>query len=456
MKVYHWRKSDKIYIMEYKNFEQHIAETLHNDEVYLDTESLISDIHGEKKNDRKFVFWILSAIIVIGLVIGYVYSLEKPPIDTPILPSSALHAQTNVAENDDALLGSPSDEYASTLNDKSVYDQNVKTSFSHFPTKKNKLTNQNLQETLLSNRLDGTENHESNQRTIDQDETINDEQIHRSPTLIEGLQNSAFKTLENYNKVKIKTDKVICPSFAAKKRILFELIPEVGMFLPIKSLEKGIGESNSVFDLRKNNEKTLEGINAGLYMQLSREKLPIYLKAGLSWSQFTERMELSYAYTRRDTTQGIISITYSQTGDTITTIIGDIITDRKLSGNKTRHHSITLWDLPIAIGYEKSFGRWYAGIEGGAIINLSMKSEGNILSSDTSFVAVNVPQDQFRSSLGLSYFGGVQVGREFLKAGRLYLAVRGRYIPNSFNSDINLINQRYQFLGVNLGYVWSF
>ena len=37
-------------------------------------------------------------------------------------------------------------------------------------------------------------------------------------------------------------------------------------------------------------------------------------------------MNLEYSYIKRDTTQGIISITVSQTGDTITTIYGDIIT----------------------------------------------------------------------------------------------------------------------------------
>ena len=80
-------------------------------------------------------------------------------------------------------------------------------------------------------------------------------------------------------------------------------------------------------------------------------------------------MPLTYSYTRKDTTQGIISVTVSQTGDTITYIYGDIIQERKISGNKTKYYSISLLDLPMAIGAEKRFGSWFAGVEAGLSLN---------------------------------------------------------------------------------------
>jgi len=167
-------------------------------------------------------------------------------------------------------------------------------------------------------------------------------------------------------------------------------------------------------------------------------------------------MPLSYSYSRKDTTQGIISVTVSQTGDTITYIYGDIIQDRKISGNKTRHYSISMLDIPISAGVEKRYGRWSAGVEGGLVFNVSMKSSGSILASDTSFVNLDISSNHFKSSLGLSYFGGIHIGRDFHKAGRLFLAARARYIPESFSSDQNRIRQTYHFIGLNLGYVYTF
>lgn len=40
--------------MEFKKFEQQIAETLSSDELGLDIQELINDIHGKKKKKSRF------------------------------------------------------------------------------------------------------------------------------------------------------------------------------------------------------------------------------------------------------------------------------------------------------------------------------------------------------------------------------------------------------------------
>jgi hypothetical protein len=167
-------------------------------------------------------------------------------------------------------------------------------------------------------------------------------------------------------------------------------------------------------------------------------------------------MPLDYAYTKRDTTRGIISITQSQSGDTVTVIYGDIIHENKISGRKTSHHHFTLIDVPVSLGFEKSFGSWSAGIEGGIVLNLAMKASGQILASDTSFTAIDQPIEAYKSRLGLSYFGGLFITRSIDRVGKFYIALRGRYMPNSFSSEFNRIRQSYHILGLNAGYVYSF
>jgi hypothetical protein len=276
-----------------------------------------------------------------------------------------------------------------------------------------------------------------------------------SETLIENIGINILKSSKT-KEFALQSDKIICPSFSNRNKLYFEIIPELGIFYPFKKLGFTGSELENKFSLRDKNEFSLEGLQVGLYGRIRKEKSPFYLSAGLTYSTLTEKMSLKYNYTKTDTVQGIISITVSQSGDTITTIYGDIVREHKISGNKIAHYSFQLIDLPIAFGYEKTMDQWVFGIEAGISLNLSLKSKGNILASDTSFINIENVQNDFNRSLGLSYFGGLLVGREFNDFGRLYLATRFRYIPETFSSSQNRINQNYHFAGLNLGYIVRF
>lgn len=453
----------KIYFMEYRKFERHIANTLYHDKVDLDVNTLIQDIHGNKKKDHKVVFFLIfSGIVMMVLIAGIYYFASdietKSKIEKTNLSEITLanidFSKNRIAESSERGINRILENTSSYISEDTIMTNVQNKRGNHGPTfsKKILLT----ENTIIKNEELKMYSETLNSTSINENIIDNILSEQDAVEQINLLPNIDFKTLVFKTNFGLKTDKVVCPNFSNRKKLLFEIIPEVGLLHPIKKLENGFNEENKIFSLRNADEKSLEGINAGLYLMLRREKLPLYLKAGMSWSKFTERMQLAYSYTRKDTTQGIISITYSQSGDTITAIIGDIITERRLSGNKTRHHAFSLWDIPVSLGLEKNFGSWFVGVEAGLNINLSVKSEGNILASDTSFINVNEPQNHFRSSLGLSYFGGVQFGRDFQRNGRVFLAVRGRVIPTSFNSEANLIKQKYQLIGINLGYVWSF
>jgi hypothetical protein len=165
-------------------------------------------------------------------------------------------------------------------------------------------------------------------------------------------------------------------------------------------------------------------------------------------------MKLAYNYTKKDTTFGIISITKSQSGDTITTIYGDIITDIRKSGNKIVHHSFRMYDIPISLGYEKRLKNWVLGGELGGIININATSSGHTLTNDTSFTSVMRPITYFKNNFGLSYFGGLSIGHDFGNLGRFAVTARYRVNPSSFASNQNNVSQQYRFFSLNLGYFW--
>lgn len=450
--------------MEYNKFERQIANTLRQDEVSLDINALIDGIHGNKKKDRK---WMLLWFFVIGSILmasGLVYissgQLQGGSIVDVKENSKSLatresnESEVKIIQNQNEIISTnqmnnnqltSSSESQAMFNDNSVNKSKSLYKIGKTQSSKSTITttqNQKVKEVLAE------------KQTISYDALASESNTTRNIDDISMLSNLSSNII--FDRPQVVTDKVVCPTFSSRHRWYIELIPEIGYFRPLKTLENTTGEQNNVFDLRNKNEKTLEGIQAALYLQLRKQKSPLYLKAGLSYARLTEKMQLDYSYTKLDTSRGIISVTVSQTGDTVTTIIGDIVTESKLSGKKVAHHSFSLYDIPVAIGYEKKMGMWSFGIEGGVMLNLSMQASGSTLATDTSFVSVDTSPNQYRTNVGLSYFGGLSVGRDFNRLGRIYLAVRARFIPNTFTTDAQRFRQSYNFVGLHLGYMYTF
>lgn len=247
--------------------------------------------------------------------------------------------------------------------------------------------------------------------------------------------------------------KINCPSFTnAYWRIA--LVPEVGYFAPIKTLESKTGELSAAYENRQADERSLEGINFGLYGMVVRDRLPVYLKAGISYSRITERMDLSYEYTLQDTMVGIISSTVSANGDTITHIYGDVISETLYKGKDRQHSYIHLFDLPVSVGYTSYIGGFDIGVEGGVKINLMTRATGNLLVGSTEYSNLSLNR-LFKNRIGLSYFGGVMIGRNFGRFGDFFVAPRFHYYAQDFSNDANPISQRYLSVGINAGVVYK-
>ena len=187
---------------------------------------------------------------------------------------------------------------------------------------------------------------------------------------------------------------------------------------------------------------------------LVRDGLPIYFKAGISYSRISDRMDLEYNYTELDTTIGVISQTVSANGDSITTIMGPIVSEIEFTGKNRQHNYIHLFDLPVSVGYNAYVAGFDVGIEGGVKINLMTRATGNLLTSKSEFTNLSL-NELYKKRIGLSYFGGLMVGRNFGRFGDIYIAPRFTYYPTDFSNDNNDISQKYVTMGVNVGYVYK-
>lgn len=247
--------------------------------------------------------------------------------------------------------------------------------------------------------------------------------------------------------------KINCPSFSSESWHM-ALIPEIGVFMPNKTLENTSTDQSSAFEERMNSESTLEGIEVGLYGMLVRDNVPFYLKAGVSYSRITERMDLQYEYTLQDTTVGIIASTVSDNGDTITHIYGDIISETTYKGSNRQHYYMHLFDIPVSVGYTSYVAGLDVGFEAGVKVNFMTRATGNMLTSQSDYTNLSLNR-MFKNRIGLSYFGGLMIGRNFGRFGDFYIAPRFTYYPNDFNNQNNSIRQRYFTIGLNAGVVYK-
>ena len=268
------------------------------------------------------------------------------------------------------------------------------------------------------------------------------------------LQHTASSPLDNdVDSELFSRMRINCPSFDNAGWHV-ALIPEVGVFLPRKTLANKFSEPSPAFDNRIASESTLEGLEIGLYGMLVRDNVPFYIKGGVSYSRISERMNLEYEYTERDTTVGIISTTVSSNGDTITHIYGDIVTETTYKGSNRQHHYVHLFDFPISVGYTTYVGGFDIGVEAGVRVNFMTRATGNLLTSQSEYTNLSLNR-LFKNRIGVNYFGGLMIGRNFGQFGDIYIAPRFTYFPNDFTNDANPVSQKYFAIGLNAGIVYK-
>lgn len=448
--------------MKYQDFENKIASQFYNEETYVDMPSLLNNLGLNKKKERRILWLPIFLVSIGGLLAGYYYYFGSKP-------SRQVHNEQNIA----------SDYAASTEEKNATSKVETKTSLSaikdeNINIEKNTSLNSTLTASLnrkkLSNKISIPVNkdEESTIAMSVKESTIQKNELFATDKQEENTNHNLTNELISINPIASLSQSlskketlplfhkdVECPTFSKKSNFYFELIPEIGVFKPFKKLESLSAEPNAVLNLRNENEKSLEGFQAGLYLKLRNTKTPFSFRTGLEYQQLTEKMSLNYEYTTRDTTIGIISVTVSQTGDTITTIYGPIVSETLHSGKQVAHHQFRTFDIPLVLGYEKSLGSFDIGIEAGVSLNVSLRTNGNLLTTTNSFATLP-DNNLYKSSIGLNYLGSIYLAKNFESIGRFYVALRGRMIPSSFNNEANSIKQNYTYAGLHLGYVFVF
>ena len=461
--------------MKYTLFEDHLKSTLSNTTANVDIDALIDQIHPLEKPNNKFGgIWFYSAIVLVFFVSSFgIYHITKKDNSGPIQKTETHPMDKNQSKssivlnsidqnNDTKITEEPISARFIKSNNIPVHDiQNSSTSTKKELLNTNKAYFNNNSNNRKSTQIVATE--DENQSTTSNLNDVIEKQVSAPMNSIVEIPVSTIsdkiEVTHTIDSEKASDDKPIydpihCPSFGAQRWTL-DILGEIGLLKPLKSLSYNGGPSpTDVYTLRAQHENPLEGIQLAAFVQVSKDQTPFYAKIGLSYTRITEQFDLNTSYTTMDTTQGIISITESQNGDTLTVIKGDIITEITNSRQLKAHHYFHLFDIPFGIGYEFRVQQFLLGLELGGQFNVYTSATGKIFESlyETDDLS---NRDDFRPNVGMSYYAGINLSYPITNRSSIYASTRFRYIPNNFASSSNQINQKYSLIGIHVGYRYA-
>ncbi len=476
--------------MEYNKFEKHLKETFLSKEESVDVSKIMSAVVASEKKSRKALYLSLALISILSVSsIAYFFNSTDSHLNsTEVIEESenllaidfkadnqrekivelnskpekerahTIQLDNSIDESSDINKGNNSDSYSQAYNESSS-QRPLLNAASNNIVSDNNVTNNTLISDLQSTQSiysinnKNVENKTSSSLNLGESSNkinfVNStskftplEVSYLSARQAEKLtQNDAF---ENWTLPKL----VECPNFNRNPWI-YEIGTIMGVSNPVKRFSINPNEINPALTSRAENEKSLEGLDLEFYLSAKRTRWPVFLKSGLAYSRWTEQMNLERNYTEIDTVQGIVSVTVSQTGDTLTYIYGDIFIEKDVEIKRKIHYYINRVSIPISMVYEKEFGKNNAfQAELGASFNISTFSAGSLYNAEDTFTNVDVGEF-FRTITGVSYFTKLHYRRYINNHAFIGTLGHFHYLPAEFSSQSSF-SQKYINYGLSV------
>lgn len=496
-------------VMKYKNFENQISEAFRQDSAAVDTDALLASlgIPVTVEKERRTAYWVYSALaLLLLLLVGSYFFINRNTntgqVFNEVSNTNLSQNNLNHSPNESGVIASSDfaeEERSDESSEKLLTEQNVDSTEGLVED-----VVRNLEKTEISNNSTNYSQNQTRKLLSDRDQIIanvkqkvsdvSSQTTAKNSVISEFNSHSEVSAMEARNveseKIKGSDSKSIltenrssiddvflldlldvelvsqkeypglmdpeCPSFSYRIPWNISLLAEVGVMKPMKELESDNPELDSIFAFREMNENSKEAIQLGLHAKVSRGSNPLYVRGGIAYTRIAEQMTEEYDYTEQDTMRGVISITESMDGDTITRIYGDIISETRYTGRTVKHYFLHLWDFPIAVGYEIPVGgSFYVGGELGVQFNFRTSGTGFVFRDVNDYADLSEVSTK-ETKVGMSYFGGFHFGKHLNKRSSIQLSARFRYYPNRFSTVDPSITQRYNLAGLHAGYVYRF
>ncbi|MEM1328759.1 MAG: hypothetical protein AAGI23_22575 [Bacteroidota bacterium] len=228
--------------------------------------------------------------------------------------------------------------------------------------------------------------------------------------------------------------------------------PYIGVSLPNRQLVQKSGGSEERLLNRQQYERPLESIEAGVLLNLALNE-HFAFQFGIERQQLTERLIWEDATQRSFTIQSDSAYFYFDDQNQKQFVSGEfeaVETTTRLVRNYNRY---TLYNLPMMLSYRNTAGKWGYSLHLGGTFNFHHAFEGRILENENVLTAQEVADlNLYRSNLGWASQFGLGIDYLISSNSQLSLQLSHRYFLNSFTRDDVAYDQRYQLLGLQLGW----
>ena len=213
--------------------------------------------------------------------------------------------------------------------------------------------------------------------------------------------------------------------------------------------------ANDLLKLRELTEKSLETSHIGFEVG-AIHKSGWSLWTGLQQTRIVERFDLDSSITEVSNVLGVRAIRINNNQDS-TQILGQIPQTSTTTIEKRIFNNYEMIDVPIYIGYQRSFGKLNIGLQGGILMNLSLKTRGQVLDQELQVLDIQNNQEQlFRSKVGLGYQFGLRISKPLFGRLEWMISPFMRIYPRSFTISRNSISQKYRLFGGKFGFMYRF
>ena len=241
----------------------------------------------------------------------------------------------------------------------------------------------------------------------------------------------------------------IQPVLNPTSELIFGIEVIGGAFKSFRTLEAFSEEFFEYLELRNETEEVKVGYGAGAFFFV---KTPnnIRLRTGFNIARINERFE----YFNPSEEQIDVQFTRDPNTGLLRADTSRFVGPRSVTAN----NRLTIYDIPLLIGYEKSIGKINVGINAGAFLNIALAHKGEVLSPDNfqpiEFSSQSNDEDAiaiFRNRVGVSWFGSLHMAYPINRHTAILLEPNIRYFPSYFNQPDYVLNQKYLNVGISAG-----
>ena len=307
----------------------------------------------------------------------------------------------------------------------------------------------NNDKSRLENKFAQTKN-ELAQTALPQDEeAIEQERLFA----VTAIDYSTILPVEGMDETPLPTAEIIVPK---PKAFQFSLSLYSGIGFVNKTLSlKEDQEGEQILLLRNATEQSLEVLNNGIKLGL-QHKSGWNGAIGFQYARVAERFQYDTRFLQEDSIANQIIGQSNNLLGLRNNIIG-------YAPNNTLHdleynffNNYHFLEIPISIGYQKRISAWNIGLSASYIQNIALRTKGRVLNSEFEVINITDENDLFKSSLGASFEGGVNVDYTLSRRLAVGLEAFYRYIPGSVSTTEYTLNQNYNWVGLNASLKYSF